>query len=638
MKPESIFGYHDEINISPRRKISRGHEVDVPLPTNSHAALAPPITKKFWRNIFIIEIVLGLILLARLFFIQVWHGHEYRALADGNRTRVEVVISRRGIINDRAGTQIVENIPILSLWYHDSSSVPLNDQQKKITQENLSKLLPSLSQNSLNAIISASPRAQILLADDIAHADALRILSYHDQMPAIEVRHEERRAIVTAPSVWTHAVGYVGRVSREELLRFEQEGAQYHEHEYVGKTAFERSYEHVLRGAPGYKTHEIDARGITRTLIAEEPPRAGKDLSLTAWAPLQQFVYEQLSHAVQRMRSPGGVAIVLDPHSGEVLALVSVPGFDLSAFSRGDADVVERTLSHPQHPLFNRAVSGMYPIGSTVKPVIAVAALQEGIITPRTRILSAGGIRIGNWYFPDWKAGGHGWVDVRDALAESVNTYFYTIGGGNEDQEGLGVARITTYARAFGLGTPTGIDLPAEAGGFLPSPEWKEKEKGERWYVGDTYHLAIGQGDILATPLQVAIFTGVFANGGIVVRPHLRMDDGEHTAVRNLVSEGIISKSNINEVRAGLRQTVLTGSARSLSSLAITSAGKTGTAQVGGDQATHAWFTGYAPAENPEIVVTVLVENGGEGSATAVPVAKDIIEWWRVNRGRLDPN
>ena len=265
---------------------------------------------------------------------------------------------------------------------------------------------------------------------------------------------------------------------------------------------------------------------------------------------------------------------------------------------------------------------------------MAAAALAEGVINENTTVLSSGGIKIDQWFFPDWKEGGHGLTNVKRALAESINTFFYYIGGGYQDFTGLGLDRLVKYEKMFGLNAQAGVDLPGEAAGFLPTKEWKEKTKGERWYIGDTYHLAIGQGDILVTPLQVADYTAVFANGGSLYRPHfirqvLSSQDKLIGEVENKpIKSGFISPKNIEIVREGMRQTVTAGSARSLQSVPVAVAGKTGTAQWSSTKPTHAWFTGFAPYDKPEIVLTILIESGGEGSAAAVPIANEVLSWY----------
>jgi penicillin-binding protein 2 len=270
---------------------------------------------------------------------------------------------------------------------------------------------------------------------------------------------------------------------------------------------------------------------------------------------------------------------------------------------------------------------------------VATAALEEGVITANTTVFSTGGVRIGSSFFADWRAGGHGATNVRKAIADSVNTFFYYIGGGYESFVGLGVDRLVKWLRLFGLGTRTGIDLPGERPGFVPDADWKAKTKGERWYVGDTYNLSIGQGDLLVTPLQVASYTSTIADSGIHITPHVAQafiaSDGTETPIDiNRATSTVASLSSIQIVRQGMRETVVSGSGRSLSNLPFSVAGKTGTAQWRNDRATHAWFTSFAPYEKPEIVVTVLIEEGGEGSLTAIPVARQILQaWWQDRKG-----
>ena len=326
-----------------------------------------------------------------------------------------------------------------------------------------------------------------------------------------------------------------------------------------------------------------------------------------------------------------GSIIALDPRSGAIRALVNYPAYDPNAFSQpGKFSESTVFFGDERQPLFNRAISGSYAPGSTIKPLIAAAGLQEGVITRNTSFLSTGGINIGIWSFPDWKSGGHGQTNVTKAIAESVNTFFYLLAGGDENIKGLGVEKITEYLSAFSWGKTTGIDLPNEAEGFLPSAEWKKEVKDERWYIGDTYHLGIGQGDVLVTPLQVAVGTAAIANGTTVYQPFIVADKVAQNSSRTEHKTKIpINKSHIQTVQEGMRQAVLEGSARRLSSLPLAVAGKTGTAQfAGGIENTHAWFTSFAPYDTPELTVTVLLEKGGKGDEHAVPIAQEIWQWW----------
>ena len=263
-------------------------------------------------------------------------------------------------------------------------------------------------------------------------------------------------------------------------------------------------------------------------------------------------------------------------------------------------------MKNEDHPLLARAMAGVFPSGSTIKPAIATAALTEGVITPDTTVNSVGGIRVGGILFPDWKAGGHGITNVRKAIAWSVNSFFYYVGGGYDSFVGLGIDRLSSWMKKFGLSQKTGIDIPGEASGFVPTRDWKEKTKNEHWYIGDTYNLSIGQGDLLVTPLQIANVTAEIANGGHRLIPHVSMSATSTPADSSLIADAAAIKT----VQLGMRDTVVYGSGRALSNMAVTVAGKTGTAQWRNDKANHAWFTCFAPAEDPQIAVTVVLEEG----------------------------
>jgi penicillin-binding protein 2 len=291
--------------------------------------------------------------------------------------------------------------------------------------------------------------------------------------------------------------------------------------------------------------------------------------------------------------------------------------------------------------LYNRAISGLYPPGSTIKPIVAAAGLQEGVITPQTIIHDTGAIDVPHKYNPNivyhfvgWNKAGLGPVNLFSALALSSDIYFYYVGGGYKEFQGLGVENLIKYYKNFGLGEKLGIDLPGEASGIIPTPEWKETTKHEEWYLGDTYHISIGQGDLLVTPLQVAAWTACIASNGKLFRPFLvkKIIDNNGNVMQeskgDIIREGFIKNEYIELVKKGMRETVLSGSAQSLSSLPYEIAGKTGTAQHGGSDKTHAWFAGFAPYDHPKVVILVLVEDGGEGSKVAVPIAGKILDWY----------
>jgi len=438
--------------------------------------------------------------------------------------------------------------------------------------------------------------------------------------------------------IWSlsHIFGYLGRISEDEVKR---SGENYTRNSFIAKNGLELFYEEKLRGKNGKEVVEVDAIGKPRKIISTDAPEAGDNLMLFLDSELQEAAERILKNKLDAFGLKKGVVVVSDPYTGGILAMVSLPSYDVNLFARGIAQAdYDKLLSNPNNPLFFRAVSGEYPSGSTFKPVVAAAALEEKIVTYDTLISSTGGIAIAEWFFPDWKAGGHGLVSVTRAISESVNTFFYMVGGGYPDKfEGLGVTRLKDYALKFGLGSKLGIDIAGEKPGLVPDPEWKEKTKDELWYIGDTYHMAIGQGDLLVTPLQINSFTSVFANGGTLYRPRLASklmkEEGMDVPVpAEIIRENFIKKENIDIVRSGMRRTITTGTARVLNQLPLSIAGKTGTAQWGTDKKTHAWFTSFAPFEHPKLAVTVLLEEGGEGSDTAVPVAYEIYNWYWQNR------
>jgi penicillin-binding protein 2 len=297
-------------------------------------------------------------------------------------------------------------------------------------------------------------------------------------------------------------------------------------------------------------------------------------------------------------------------------------------------------LSDPAKPFFNRAIAGVYPPGSSIKPFVAYAALEEGVVSPRTQVMSTGAVVVPNPYNPDapaifrdWKAGGHGVVDVYKAIAESVNTYFYAVGGGYGDIEGLGIARIKRYLDAFGFGVKTNADITGEEEGVVPDKIWKEKEFNAQWTLGDTYNVSIGQGNLLVTPLQLARAYAALANGGKLMQPLLVKEVIGNNKEKIFESRPLVvatsaeDEKNLSVVRNGMRQTVTDGSARRLADLPVAVAGKTGTAQAPRNT-THAWFASFAPFNDPKIALVILFEEGGEGSSVAVPAAHEIYQWY----------
>lgn len=564
--------------------------------------------------------------------LQLGEGGRLAALAEGNRVRIETVPTERGVIYDRQGVTLVRNIPDFSAAV-TPADLPREAAAREATIARIADILgmaPLEIENRLLAASADDRAAPVVVADNLAHDEAVKVKIEEMRTPALTLDTGLRREYLgTAETAsLSHILGYVGKVDTQDLARH----ADYLSTDYIGKTGLERSYESALRGRYGKSRIEVDATGSLKQVIASDAGDPGQNLYLTLDYGLQRDVNKLLIEGLKNAHAERGSAIVMNARTGDILALVSLPAYDDNAFAQGIADdAYQKLMSDKNHPLFPRAIAALLPSGSTFKPVVAAGALTEGLITAATTIFSTGGLTVGRSYFPDWKAGGHGITNVMKALADSVNSFFYIIGGGYDSYPNihpLGPDGIAAYARLFGFGAPTGIDLPGEASGLVPTPAWKQAVRGERWYIGDTYHLAIGQGDLLVTPLQIARMTAAVANGGRLVTPRLVAalggPDGETVIPPQVDNPQVVPADVIDVIRRGMRQTVTAGSARSFSILPWPLAAKTGTAQWNSQKPPHAWFTSFGPYDNPEIVVTVVIEEGGEGSTAAAPVAKAI--------------
>ncbi|MFA5420679.1 MAG: penicillin-binding protein 2, partial [Patescibacteria group bacterium] len=475
----------------------------------------------------------------------------------------------------------------------------------------------------------------LFIMDNISQSSAVIISLETENLPGVSLSVKMGRKYFNSESYLSslsHVLGYTGKVSEKDLEVF---GDDYSLIDYIGKTGLEYFYENELKGEKGKKYIEVDALGREKRLVSNVDPINGNNIVLSIDTNLQAKIEEILIDYLDRGDLSRASVIALNPQNGEILSLVSWPSYDNNLFSGGiSQDNYTKLLNDPNRPLFNRAVSGNFPSGSTIKPVVSAAALEEDIINENTSINSYGGIRVGQWYFPDWKFGGHGMTNIKKAIAESVNTFYYYIGGGYENFKGLGVDKIVEYFNLFNIGSQSGLDLPQEAKGFVPTPEWKRERTGEGWYIGNTYHISIGQGDLLVTPLQVANFTAFFANGGKLYRPHLVKkifsdeSDIYIDVEPEIIKDNFISDKNIRIVKEGMRQTVTAGSASRLNALPFAVSGKTGTAQWNSNKDPHAWFTSFAPYDNPEIVLTILIEEGKEGSASPVSIAGEILSYY----------
>lgn len=562
------------------------------------------------------------LIVTRLISLQIVTGAEYRERAEFNRLKRQVIPAPRGLIFDRHGTSLVENVPDFAVLL-DADSLS-NKKEERAEQLQTIAQTTALPLETIEQLMDVAPDpSAVTIKEGLGYDESRRLRVQLAKLPFVSLALRPLRHYLEAET-FAHVIGYLGQISASELA--ERDG--YLRTATIGKDGLEKQYEGYLKGINGWAQIERDSRNNEQRVIASVEAVPGNSLHVTLDAEVQRSLDEALRQTVEQNRNAtGGVAVAIDPRDGAIVALVSYPAYDSNRLYQPDGtDYVQSLFADEQSPLFNRAVAAQYAPGSTFKPVVAAAALEEGVISEHTTVVSTGGIKINQWFFPDWKAGGHGVTDVRRALAESINTFFYTIGGGYDRFKGLGVERLTRFARSFGFGQPLGLDLTNEANGFLPSQAWKEEVKKESWYIGDTYHYAIGQGDVLVTPLQIASATATIANGGTRFIPYLLRQitapSGEVVFDHSLnAGETVISSATARIVGEGMRQGVTSGSSVALASFPVAVAGKTGTAQTP-QQTTHAWFTGYAPYHSPELVVTVVVENGGEGHAVALPIAR----------------
>ena len=580
-------------------------------------------------------IFLFLVLGGRLFHLQILEGPAFRGLAEGNRLRWEFIASQRGIFFDRFGVPLVENVATFSLLFY-----PSEFRQSLDAPEQLQLLLAplALTENQISDLLKNDSYLPVAVKENLSYEQALDLMIKVQPFSYLEVVVDPQRKY-RGQSALAHLLGYTSRITPEEKDDFLKKGYQLTEK--VGRTGLEEYYQEILRGIPGQREIEIDAYGQELKVIAEQAPASGQNLVLSIDAGLQEAIYQSLKARLPRR---GAAVVALDPRSGQLRALVSWPTFDNNQFSSALSEADYQSLiQNSLHPLFNRAIAGEYPSGSTIKLIIGLAALKEGLISKNSYINSVGGVWYDQWFFPDWKSGGHGYTNIIKALAESVNTFFYYLALEEFDgHQGLGLAKIVSYFTRFGLGEPLGINLPGERPGFVPTTAWKEAAKNEPWYPGDTLHLVIGQGDLLVTPLQVAAFTAAVANGGTLYRPQLVEKmvsaDGEETGMPPIIiRENIASVADTQVIKEGMRSAVTAGSARGLGGLGATVAAKTGTAESPGEnKLPHAWLTAFLPADDPELVLTVLVENGGEGSEAAAPIAREVFDWYIKNRLTLN--
>jgi penicillin-binding protein 2 len=568
------------------------------------------------------------LLIVRLWGLQVWYGDYYHQLSEQNRLRHVPIQAPRGLVYDRTGRLLVTNVPSLNLYVVEED---MTDPAATIAE--IGRTLGWTVEEVRDRLNSRHRSAfvPVLIKQGLTLSEAARLEAHRLNLSGLKIEVEARRRYLYG-TMASHLLGYVGEVSAEQLESVKSDllssGA------VVGQSGLEASYDHWLRGRDGLKRVEVDALGHERRVVDAVEPTRGNDLYLTIDMELQHVAEEALG-------TRAGAVVAVDPNTGDVLAMVSHPAADPNLLS-GNMTTAEwnALVNDDEHPLTNRVIQGVYPPGSVFKIPVAAAALESGQIRPEDHLFCQGGLQYGRRFFRDWKAGGHGNISLIDAIAQSCDVYFYRVGSE------MGVDTIAKYATEFGLGQPTGIALGSERRGVVPSTEWKAKAIGEPWYPGETLSVAIGQGYVGVTPLQMADMIAAVARNGERYQPHLvkAMQDRDSgrlvTFPPTRLADAAVGAKTFQLLRRALTAVVEDehGTGGHARSKFVSIAGKTGTAQVVGNQPgagrvaapsgyeDHAWFVAFAPVEAPTIAIAVLVEHGGHGGAAAAPVAKLMIE------------
>ena len=588
-------------------------------------------------------LLLFLLLFARFFYLQVSQRDHYHTLAEANRISISPIVPNRGLIFDRNGEVLAHNYSAYTL-----EIVPSKVANLEVLINELSTVIEIAARDRkrFKKLMDESKRFESLpIRTRLSDVEVARFAANRYRFPGVEIKARLFRQYPKG-EIASHVVGYIGRINDKDLEKLEADEnlANYRGSLYMGKIGIEQSYERELHGITGFEEMETDAAGRVIRVISRTPPISGNNLTLSLDIKLQEV-------AEKAFGDRRGALVAIDPTTGDVLAFVSKPGFDPNLFVDGiDSENWDLLNNSIDRPLNNRALRGLYPPGSTFKPFMALAGLELKKRTPQQGISDPGYFSLpGSTHrFRDWKAGGHGYVDLHKSLVVSCDTYYY--GLAND----LGIDNIFNFTGQFGLGKKTGIDIEGEVAGLLPSQEWKMKRYKQKWYAGDTISVGIGQGYNLTTPLQLAFATAILANKGTAFRPHLvkQVHNNRNGEAREIVTQPLytldLNPDNLTHVQNALIAVTRPGGTAALAGTgaAYTFAGKTGTSQVVGMKQgekyveskvqerhrDHALFVTYAPVENPRIALAVLVENGGHGGATAAPVARLVMDYYLLGK------
>ncbi len=572
-----------------------------------------PLQRRVAAMLVVVAVALSAVLL-RLWVLQVVQGSRWRVAAENNRLRRLPLEAPRGRVTDVHGAIILDNRPTYQLLVF-----PEEMRDPARTADFLTRIDIAPAEEVRARLEKARRTSHLpsVIADNLTWPQVATIAAHRAEFRELEVHPTTRRSLPTGATV-AHLVGQLGEVSPEQLA----EDPDLRPGQLVGRSGLERAYQDVLGGTPGNLVVVVDALGRQVSSLNEEPPVAGRPLQVTIDLALQR-------EAVEAMQGQVGAVVALDPRNGAIRVLLSQPAFDPDLFA-GHLEPARwhELISDPLNPLHDRALQALYPPGSAIKPLFAAGALRDGVRTPANTVFCTGAVNIYGHPYRCWLAGGHGRVALEQAIEASCDTYFYYVA------RDAGIDRLAAWARAFGLGSPTGIELGGENSGLVPDDAWSRKVRGQQWYGGETISVGIGQGPILVTPLQLAVAYAAVVNGGMLVQPHLIPGKGAPPRPTGMPAEALaLVRHGMELVVAGDR-----GTARHLGRLPVRFAGKTGTSQVmrkkegvkwnqlPWDQRHHALFVGYAPPSDPQLLVCVVIEHGGDAATVAAPIAARILQ------------
>jgi len=566
--------------------------------------------------------VVASIILGRLYQLQFMRSDEYKNLAEGNRIKLQLIAPVRGVISDRNGEPLANNLKNYRLF--------LDSENIKEAGKSLKELaaLIAIGEDKIEQAIKQAKNSRflppLLLKENLTRDELAKFEFYHLNFPGVFVDIGQVRYYPLSEQA-SHLIGYVGAIAKDEAAELDENAVERLPDFKIGKNGVEKMFEESLRGIAGVKQVEVNSHGSAVRELSRNPGSGGKDFRLTIDARLQKY-------ASERLGEESAAAVVMNIHNGDVLALASMPAYDPNNFSKGITNKYWAELQENiRNPLMNKAISGQYPPGSTFKIVMGIAALQNKIVDPQSRVSCNGTFMLGNHSFRCWKQGGHGSVNLREAMMGSCDVYFYTMA------QRLGIDAIAETSRRFGLGKISGVGLPADKPGIVPDDDWKQARYGQSWQGGDTINVGIGQGYILATPLQLAVMTARVANGGFAVVPRLVADSDSPQFASLGISENHLT-AVCESLDAVVNNPAGTAYGKRIAEEHMQMAGKTGTSQVkklirqGMEQSKlpwedrhHALFVGYAPLHAPKYAAAVIVEHGGGGGAAAAPIVRDLL-------------